>query len=925
MAPVSARAQETGAGLIDWRVLKQFGSTNERLKEVFTAVPYDAMLDIPKEQREARDKDCASRKAMEDEIRERLNANILFGLRSYTHYSAADLAWDFTLNPQKIPLLLYAQGKIKIEACTQQLKALPNSDKYLKKDTQGVVTGIDLPRFIEVECNLVRSYVTRRLAAQSNKYSNLWPYYKYEPRSTGSIGKLRGDLMSQRADIMADDFGYRHHDRQVYRDAFLYGHSVDFVRASWEVDKQIQAKPQPEGAELPEDAELEVEDVIVREGISWLNPHPTRVFWDNSSPLASINSDSGCEYLGFWNVVKARDVKRNPAYWNRDQITFGAPLWTIFQNYQAYFNQYFDVITPPVTPQVASVVNDPAAQNDRQNNVGLYAGQQDDTGIFLAEYFRKLVPLDCGIGEYPYPVWVRFTVASDNTVVFAEFLPSTPAAYLGINENDSRLVNVGLSHEVMSYQDQMSNLINLLLSAIQADSFMVIGINTDVIKDQAQRDFIKQRLQGRNWASDPLVIEYSKGDQADVGVDNKESVITLMESKQVQNITSIIQAMSELIQIVEKLMAMSPAEQGQPAPREISATEVNEISATTSSVYNFFSDGIDDFHAAKKKIIYESTMACTKAKEVRLPVVNRYSADTIKKAGFKPIAEEDEDFSDKDAAKRTVLGSVQLLRHDYIFTTRDGAERPTNTQAANTLVQMLGQILAFPAVAQGLGKEKLYSIVNEIFRLSGTGVDLNLEMQEGEDNSLGVDQVQQLAQQVDQLGKMMNEFGQEVKSNAQGLQEQEQVNQEQQQALAQTVGLAQEVKKHAEAIQQITQGPHAKIAESMSYKDVPPSVKRQMEAAAGFKPAVEDDSDEQQQHQEAAKAATDIHVKTINAAVDAQSKAAKTKADLEAKRLKTTQDLRQKEEAHQQNLAHAEQMARVKRDAARQTAAATTE
>lgn len=899
------------------------GSTNERLKEVFTAMPYAAELDIPKDQRDAREKDCASRQAIEAEIQERLNANILFNVKSYTHYAAADLAWDFTLNPQKIPLLLYAQGKIKFEACAKQLSTLPNSDKYLKKGENKEIIGVDLPRFIDVECNLVRSYVTRRLAAQSNKYSNLWPYYKYESRSTGSVGKLRGDLMSQRGDIMADDFGYRHHDRQVYRDAFLYGHSVDFVRASWEVDKQVQVKAMPEGAELPENAELPTEDVIVREGISWLNPHPTRVFWDNSSPLASINSDSGCEYIGFWDVVKARDVKRNPAYWNREAITFGAPLWSIFQNYQAYFNQYFDTITPPVLPQVSSVVSDPSAQNDRQNNVGLYAGQQDDTGVFLANYFSKLVPKDRGIGDYPFPVWVRFVVASDKTVVHAEFLPSTPAAYCGFNENDSRQVNVGLSHEVMSYQDQMSNLINLLLSAIQADSFMVIGINTDVIKDPKMRETIKQRLEGKNWASHPLVIEYSKGDQQDVGIDNKESVVTLMESKQVQNITSIIQAMGELIQIVEKLMAMSPAEQGQPAPREISATEVNEISATTSSVYNFISDAIDDFHAAKKRIIYESTMACSKSKEVRLPVLNRYSAKTIKAAGFTPVAEETEDFSDPNMARRTVIGSVKMLKHDYIFTTRDGAERPTNTQSANVLVQLLSQILAMPSVAQGMGKEKLYSIINEVFRLSGTGVDLNLELKEGEDDSLGVDQVEQLAQTVEQLTKSMQELADGVKGNSEELQKQEQVNQEQQQALGMVGQLAAEVKKHAESLEKMTKGPHAKIAESMSYKDVPEDVKRQMEQAGGFIPSKIGTSDDQEQQQQAEASALDIHTKAIHAATDVQHKEEKTKADLAAQRAKSAQDLRQKEEAHQQNLAHTEQMARVKRDAARKLAEAT--
>ena len=89
--------------------------------------------------------------------------------------------------------------------------------------------------------------------------------------------------------------------------------------------------------------------------------------------------------------------------------------------------------------------------------------------------------------------------------------------------------------------------------------------------------------------------------------------------------------------------------------------------------------------------------------------------------------------------------------------------------AANILIQML-PILQNPQLLQALTKEKYYEILNAVFRNSGAGVDLNLQLQPGEDNTM-VPQEQQDAmahnQQNNQdMGAMLQQLVQVVQQNA---------------------------------------------------------------------------------------------------------------------------------------------------------------
>jgi hypothetical protein len=789
--------------MVDIDVLNAMGSTQERLREIFTAQPplnEEERARLPEKQREKIEKDCKLREDFEADINRRFSENINYAMANYQMYSSVDVAWDAPpINKETYPLLLYAQGRLDLGKCAKELKDLPCVDKYTTKDAKGDIIAIDLPKFFEVNFNLVRSVITRRLAAQANKYNALFPHYKYEPRSTSLVGKLRADVLSQIMDIMTDQFDYRHHDVQVLRDTMLYGHCVDFVRSRWEREYQTifdpDINPDLESIDKPK-----FKTVLTKEGVGWVNPHPSRIFWDNAYPLASINTDTGCEFVGFWDVVRYGDIAKNPKYWNRTTISYSATIVQLFSTYAQYFSQYYCTITPPCSLNDIDL----SAPNDRLNNLGLYSQDQLSSSMIIGNYFKKIIPKDWGIGDYPYPVWLRQIIAGDKTVIYAEFLPSAPACYEGFNENDSRQLNISIAMELLPYQDQMTQLLSLLMFTIQSCTLKVLAIDVDVATPEQIKAF-RADVKGMNKIPGVKVLEYSGTKYKELGMDPRQ-IISLIETQPGNAITSIFQAMAQLVQLSERLMALSPHELGQPAPREISATETNMMAGTTETIYGFISDAHDEFRAAKKRILYESYMVCGD-QNLRVPVTNRYTKATIEKAGFQVLDEDVEMFVDpNEPTVHTVVGTKSKLYYTYIFTSRDGSLRAVNTQAANSLVQLLG-VLNNPIIMQKLKPSKLYEIVNEVFRLSGTGVDLKVELEEGEEDTMGPDKQQQIEQALQGLTQNAEE---ERKSVAQ-------VEQQVQQLMQKFEALLNEVKGLGEAVQELSDKPTTVQVDPMKF------------------------------------------------------------------------------------------------------------
>lgn len=815
---------------IDYDILKECGTTNERIREFFTAkIPSSRQAAKMKpEKLAAIQKDVDDRKKFEARISDWLQEHVVFSLQNHKLYSAADLAWDSVpINKALYPLIQYAQGRMDVAKCAKALETCPDGKRYIQADKNGKPTGIDLPKFTEMNINLTRSVLTRRTAAQAIKY-DLYPHFKYEPRDMTQVGRLRGDLTSQRMDIMADAFGYKHQDEQICRNMLLYPNGcVAFPRASWErevqwvkssIDPALMYEQTVDKESGKTVKQIKKKTQVTKEGVGWAVPHGSRVFADNEYPLSSLNTDigdTGCEYVGFWDVSKWGNIKNNPDYYNKDRISFSTNTANWFLNYANYFDDYFDKVSPP---RLEPIVSDPSAKNDAKNNIGLYTGQDNNVSTFFTQLWVKVRPNQWRWGTYPYPVWVHLKVAGDGTVVYNDIMPSGVAAVFQFNCHDGRLNNISLAHELMQFQDQLSNLYSTLLEVIIADLFSVAVLNTDVFPENEEGQ--KIRAEFEKAMSGPskypgmqiLEVSFEKLAQLFGGKEiTSDMVFKVVRSTPNTQITAIFEAITKVVEMAERIFVMSAHEQGQAAPHEITASESNQIASSTDTMYSFISRGLDKGRAAMKRICYESTLACG-SDDVELPVINRYPASVVKAAGFE-VKESDEGFGD-EVPYVTLMGNKESLRHDYIFTSRDGGDRQSNVQAAqvlNQLLQSIGSLVpqAQTAILSAMGKEKLLEIINTIWRLADAGVDLKLEKKPGDGDELLIEDDKQVMNIIQQLA-------QAVKQNTMDAQQMKQ-------ALGQIV-------------QQVKGGP-AKESISINYKDAPDDIKRQMEATAGFQPS----------------------------------------------------------------------------------------
>lgn len=777
--------------MIDPKVLKYFGTSNEQLRTFFTApAPSDP------DGSEAEQSTYGRRKKFMEWVSGLIEDGRTHCYKNYRHYAAVDLMKDAPpIARENVPLMAYAQGRIDVTACKKELSTLSCAEKFIENPKPGtsessrdVKPVVNLPRLVEVCVNLPRQMIKRRVDAQSNKYNSLRPFFKYECRSTTLVAHLRGEVMSQYCEVMSDAFGYRHQHRQSIHDMLHYGHTLQFPAGGWETETQtafapenfdgtpVEATDVPEGEKAPK-----LRTVIAREGVRMVNVHPARTFYDTAHPRATLNTDTGCRFVGFWDVWRFGAISDNPSFFNTDKVAWNTSGHSVLDQNRAFFDLVF-ADSPINFPQKAATQEglDPAAANERTANRHVYAQTDGERSVFLTDIRVRVTPKEHGMGKYAHPVWLRLLVANDETVIYAEWLPSLPAVVWAHNDDDLRLLTLGEAHLLMPWQDQLSNIFSQLLMKMKHSLLRVILINTDVVP-RAVVDKLRSDLDSPKYYVAPHLLEVSfkeVGEGLGLDLDKvfRVSAASTTARDDAEFINNAFKAIIQILAIMERMMNLSPQEQGQPMPREATAEEIAALEHSTQVTYNAIGASCDEARGAWKRIIYESSMAFG-SDRLYLPVSQRFSKDTIRKAGFEIETEETEEGADSAAQPgRTIIGTKQRLVHDYVWNTRDGGDRYTNRESANILVSLLGQVL--PLIGpEALGKKRIFEVVNEIFRLLAS-YDLKLDLEEGEENNV-----------------MSPEMQAKLQEFQAALQEQQ----------AETGGLVEAVTKLNEVVQELTQ------------------------------------------------------------------------------------------------------------------------
>lgn len=723
--------------MTDLKVLKKFGCDDERLRAIFTSpysgnAPKDDATDEAKKAYEKQENDYKIRRKFEEEIRSNMLEGISTNARNSRPCQAVDIAWDSApISRETVPLLLWAMGKINAprlwDVLSTELGESTAATFYSKVPTKEEMLKPTAPRICDVKVDIVRSYITRRLASMDALWANQWPLFRYEPRGTEAVAMLRADALTQRVDIMSDAYNYRHLGTQCRRDMLLYGQSMVFPRTAW--DRQISWRFKATNTGEPSD---EVESYITREGLDFVNPHPNRVAYDMSAPLANINTDTGPKWIFYWDITRYRNLCDDPKYFNLSQIWVSENWVQLMSQYPEFFNYYFD---PCILSWPDINGSDPSLGNDRPSRIGIYASQWKDKGVLVLPYFKKINPKVEGIGDYDADVWIKLLVAGDCTIIGAEWLPSIPCAYGAINWNDNKVANQSMGMALLTYQDQASNIWSHAIQQLRVSFMMLILLDTDSLDTNTVIQMEEEAKNGKWWL-DPHILKYSATKLSNLNIQDPAKAFQIVQAQVQGTMENAFKAMGQLLNTCDRLMILSPNELGQPNPREVAAREVQEIANSVQAISAFNNEGPREQVAAMKEMIYESLIVCAD-ETVKVPIEGRYTLETIKKAGFTvPDLKESEQDIQVVPVKTRIMGSLRNLRYDYYFDSRDGAERPQNAKGAQVVQQLLASLLQIPGIPQAMGKKTIYDMVNTIIRMSGAPINDQLQMAEGEGDSI---------------------------------------------------------------------------------------------------------------------------------------------------------------------------------------------
>lgn len=777
--------------MVDLQILEKHGLTVELLKSKFVAAT---------DKKDAEDKTVA----VINLIRSRIDEGIRKSFRESRHWWALDQAFDapfYAISPTLTKWLL--TGNMDTEGVMRISKewGLTHLIREERNAKNEVVKTIDIPAFFEITVPVAKAYTIIRTAVIFNQ-RNIYPFFKYEPARLTAKNKARCEIITDRVQTMTSQYGYPAIARQAILSKNIYGTSLMFPAEAWHCEKQLH-----EGTEGEKEKE-----VIVREGLRYNLPHMSRAFWDLNYRLSTFNTDTGCTYGGYWQVNRYGDVKDNPLYWNLDKISYGTDWMT---SNPTFFSTVYPCILrfPTSRATQGSQITGGNAQTpatgagamDREAAAGFYADDEEDKAITFTQLFMKLVPKKYGWGDYPHPVWFRFVVANESTVIYAEPLGYAPIIYRGYDAHEEREINSSIMLECLPFQDHIGNLLSQQLLTIKQNLLAAVFFNEDAVGKGAS-----DRIQnlGKKWYMEVNFIPYSARMATFAGKDIKEAFFPVNFPR--LDTTQILAGIRSLLDMMERILVMSSQEIGSAAAHEQTAEETRVIAASTSQRLSFTASYDDDADLAWKKQLYDALMAYGD-EDVYAQVETTEGTNTkkvLEDLGFTVDEDGGGEGDQNTNTKTAVKGKKTALAYETFASTRDAGDRINNMQLANSMVQLLQVVLTNPAMFAAIGPAQAVKLVNQIAGVSGFYKEFKLEAIPGaspeEQNAKAQEQVGgMLAQLKEVLEKEMEQMiGQAVTPMAQAIQQLTQQVQAVSQAVQAVPQLSQEL---GQAVAQVNQ------------------------------------------------------------------------------------------------------------------------
>jgi hypothetical protein len=667
--------------VVDIGTLKKHGVSSGAYKAIWSKPPAEYS---PKQQR--------LRNLISGEIRDGFE----MCLRDHRAYHAVDLAYEVPFS-QTTPTLVnnVLSKKLDYNGTVGALKAWGLSEDELflnvQSDTGQMVKVVNPPVFFQIYIPIVKAYVNAVLGQIYNE-RNISPLLNFQPLKNTDRNKVLCGIETDIIDTISTNYGYPAVLRQAIQQMLKYGVMLAFPREEWHIERQL----------IEEDGKEKV--TTVKEGLRYTHPHPTRFAADIEFPWTGFNTDTGPRWALYWHILSYGSILDNRMYWNRKHI-FAGTNW--FQSPLAgnYFNEVFPCQMKFLYPEYGPL--------SREDRMAWYNSSQDrDKAVFATEYFRKLVPRDWDLADYRYPVWHRFTVAGDDTIIWCEPCAYTPTWFMGYDYDEQAARTPSLGLDLIPYQDHLGNLLSQMLLTMKQNLANVIFYDNQLVDK-------KDINCGETKYRSVMYIPYDSFKNISARLQQNQAFTPVQFTK--TPITEILQAIPTVLNIMGRVLGLSAQTAGASASHQQSKEEVVQTKGADANRIAMISSSVDEGVDAWKRQLHAASQAYMDPEfEAEIATDIPDLEEHLEELGFK--------MTHKGDQTALVTGHKHKLRLNEFAATDHGPMRDRNREMAQTIFQAVGTVAGQPELFKQIGARNLLKLIEEAAKFAGAPRDFELRI-----------------------------------------------------------------------------------------------------------------------------------------------------------------------------------------------------
>lgn len=645
-----------------------------------------------------------------DLTRDRQTDSCSRNMREQNIYRAIDLAHEAPFNQTTATMVREMMKCDFSKLSPEQLQArlasfgLSKDDLFLKQRVEKdgeIVEGLipNVPVFFQVLVPIVVAYHSIRTAKLYNERDKT-PLFPFVPLKQTDKNRVICDIWTDIVETICTWYGYPAYLKQAIMQMLKYGICLAFPMEEWHYEYQV----------------IGGNKTLIKEGLRYVLPHPSRMGYDLYHPTPTFNTDTGCEWGFHWSVVPYSHILENRLYWNKKSIPYPATnSWYAQPAAVNYFREAY--------PCVMSFPSVGDESNKRENKATHYNNNNRDSSILLANHFVKIVPADWGLGEYKdgkmvksyeYPVWHRIIMAGDDTPIWMEPCAYNPIWFMGYDHDSQAGVASSFSLECIPWQDQVGNILSQMLLTSKQNLKSVTWYDINIVNP---KDIQKLENKGESRYRDDQFIGFDGVKMAAAGLTVDKAFFS--PTFQWRNVNELQMLLNSTLNIMERLLQMSAQETGAAAQHYQSAKEIGHVAASTGQRLAFTGSGVDEGSDAWRRQIKDAYAAygertATAQVSIDIPDYEKHLADL----GFK--------IEQKGVLKVVVAGPIKNLAIETFARSNTGPVQSQDPAMAAVIFQTIGVLFQSPELVAAVGVPRVIKLLERGAKLGGAPQDFDL-------------------------------------------------------------------------------------------------------------------------------------------------------------------------------------------------------